>query len=66
MGDVLGVHIVKSKQNLFDDVCGLHFVEVLDFNKSVEELASFQKLSNNVVVLIVFEQLFDVHDVRVR
>lgn len=49
-----------------DDVCCLALREMGQLGKALEQLASFDQLRHNIVVFLVFDQVDDADDIRMR
>ena len=62
--NVLLVHVVERKEELFDDVGGLSLGHPLDLDDMVVEFAACDQLSDDVEVGIVLEQLEDADHMR--
>jgi hypothetical protein len=52
--DAVAVQVVHGQQNLIEDVKGLFFGQFLLLPEVLEELAAFDELADDVVVLSVF------------
>ena len=67
MHDVVSMHKVECKQYLFNDVCSLGFIprSALCYDLAHEVSSSHQFLYD-VVVLLIFHEFKDAHNVSVR
>ena len=66
MSDRLEVHVVQAKHHLVDDIGGLSFSKAVDLDESLEELASFNDFWDDIIVLLIFQQVYYSDNVWMR
>ena len=55
MSNLLKVHIVQAQHDLMYDISSLTFCEASGLCQSLEKLATFYQLGDDVIVLVVFK-----------
>lgn len=61
--DVLQVHIVQAKHYLMDDVGRLRFRKAIELGQSFEQFATLDELRDHIVVVSVFDEVYNPYDV---
>lgn len=65
MADLLGMEILDHVDHLTENYAGVFLVEIAVFLQTLEKLASFTIVLNEVEVFVVFKDLIEFDDVRV-